>query len=135
LDDARRVYTLVERMRRDTVRSWHVLYLQTGRADDVAFVLQQAFTPNNVTAQPTGNAPGATLGGMQTQQIGGTTGFGGMGTPGSQTGGITAGGTTPGGIGGQAGGVGNTLGGAGGLGANPLAQGGQQTTPGGGGQY
>jgi general secretion pathway protein D len=78
VDDARRVYAMVERMRRDTVRSWHVLYLQTGRADDVAYVLQQAFTPNAVTAQPTGNAPGATLGGMQTQQISGTTGFSGM---------------------------------------------------------
>ncbi len=135
LDDARRVYSLIERMRRDTVRSWHVLYLQTGRADDVAFVLQQAFTPNNVTAQPTGNAPGATLGGMQTQQIGGTTGFGGMGA-GGQPGGAAGGATTPGGITGQQGGVGTTLGGAGGIGApSTFGQTGQQTTPGGGGQF
>ena len=52
IDAARRVYALVERARRQTTRSWQVYYLQNGNADDTAYVLQQAFTPNNVTAQP-----------------------------------------------------------------------------------
>jgi general secretion pathway protein D len=59
----RRVFALVEANRRRTVRSWHVYYLQNSHADDTAYVLQQAFTPNNVTAQPT--APANTNNGMQ----------------------------------------------------------------------
>ena len=35
-----------------TMRGWHVYYLQNGTANDVAYVLQQAFTPNSVTATP-----------------------------------------------------------------------------------
>ena len=54
IDEARRVYALIDRARRQTMRSWHVYYLQNSHAEDVAYVLQQAFTPNNVTAQPTG---------------------------------------------------------------------------------
>ena len=42
-----------------TVRSWHVYYLQNSHANDVAYVLQQAFTPDNVTAQPSARATGA----------------------------------------------------------------------------
>jgi general secretion pathway protein D len=53
IDEARRVYALVERKQRLTVRSWHVYYLQNSRSNDTAYVLQQAFTPNNVTAVPT----------------------------------------------------------------------------------
>ncbi|SDB74763.1 general secretion pathway protein D [Belnapia rosea] len=53
IDEARRVFTLVDNVRRQTVRSWHVHYLQNGTANDAAYMLQQAFTPNNVTAQPT----------------------------------------------------------------------------------
>jgi general secretion pathway protein D len=54
IEDARRVYTLIDRTRRQTLRSWYVYYLQNSHSEDVAYVLQQAFTPNNVTAQPTG---------------------------------------------------------------------------------
>ncbi len=46
IDDARRVYAIIERARRETVRSWHVHYLQNGTANDVAYLLQQAFTPS-----------------------------------------------------------------------------------------
>jgi general secretion pathway protein D len=52
IDAARRVYALIERQRRHTVRSWHVLYLQASNANTIAYTLQMAFTPNNVTAQP-----------------------------------------------------------------------------------
>lgn len=54
IDQARRVYAMIDRGRRMTLRSWHVYYLQDSHSEDVAYVLQQAFTPNNVTAQPSG---------------------------------------------------------------------------------
>ena len=54
IDEARRVFTLIDKVRRQTTRSWHVFYLQNSHSQDVAYVLQQAFTPGNVTAQPTG---------------------------------------------------------------------------------
>jgi general secretion pathway protein D len=76
IDDARRVYDLVQRAHRQTTRSWHVQYLQNSRANDVAYILQQAFTPNSVTAQPT--PPGQAAPGLGTQVVG-TTGLGGGG--------------------------------------------------------
>ena len=54
IDEVRRVYALVDRARRQTMRTWHVYYLQNSHSEDAAYVLQQAFTPNDVTAQPTG---------------------------------------------------------------------------------
>ena len=60
IDDARRIYGLVERSRRQTVRGWSVFYLQNSKSNDVAYVLQQAFTPNHVTATPSARAVGAT---------------------------------------------------------------------------
>jgi general secretion pathway protein D len=80
IEQARRVYALIDRTRRQTLRSWHVYYLQNSHSEDVAYVLQQAFTPGNVTAQP------GTRNQSQTQptnaggsggQIGGTFGGGG----------------------------------------------------------
>ena len=53
LGDATRVYEVLNQVQRETVRSWHVLYLRNSRANDAAYLLQQAFTPDNVTAQPT----------------------------------------------------------------------------------
>ncbi len=50
--DAKRVYEVLKQMQRETVRSWHVFYLRNSRANDAAYLLQQAFTPDNVTAQP-----------------------------------------------------------------------------------
>ncbi|WP_048862774.1 secretin N-terminal domain-containing protein, partial [Acidisphaera rubrifaciens] len=43
VQDAERIYSLVVHNRDATMRSWHVHYLQNGRANDVAFVLQEAF--------------------------------------------------------------------------------------------
>ena len=62
IEDARRVYALVERQRRQTVRGWNVYYLQNSRSNDIAYVLQQAFTPNRVTAVPTPRAVGSSAG-------------------------------------------------------------------------
>ena len=100
IDAARRVYAMVEQTRRQTTRSWQVYYLQNGNADDVAYVLQQAFTPNNVTAQPSSTSRG------QRQGIGNGTSIGMGGSIGS--GAATS----------QLGTAGST-----GLGATPLGQG------------
>lgn len=53
LSDAARVYAVLNQVQRETVRQWHVFYLRNSRANDAAYLLQQAFTPDNVTAQPT----------------------------------------------------------------------------------
>jgi general secretion pathway protein D len=58
---ARRIYDTLDAARRQTIRSWYVYYLQNGQANDVANLMQQAFTPNNVTAQP--GRPGGTAAG------------------------------------------------------------------------
>lgn len=86
IDDARRVYALVEHMRRETGRSWHVYYLRDSRAEDIAYILQQAFTPNNVAAQPPntrGNGAGysgaASSGGLGSTFGGGAALGGGLG--------------------------------------------------------
>lgn len=52
IDAARRVFDLIERERRRTVRVWHAYYLQNSNANDVAYTLQMAFTPQSVTAFP-----------------------------------------------------------------------------------
>ena len=86
IEQVRRVYTLVERARARTIRSWHVYYLQNSPAEDVAYVLQQAFTPNNVTAQPTSQlraqAGAAGLQGAGSGVLGGA-GQGGIGQSGT----------------------------------------------------
>ncbi len=84
LDQARRVYSLVERAQRQTVRSWHVYFLQNSHADDSAYVLQQAFTPNNVTAQPSAAGQGRAQPGISAQSIGS------LGQNGLATGGLNA---------------------------------------------
>ena len=119
--EARRIYNLVERQRRFTVRSWHVFYLQNSHANDAAYVLQQAFTPNHVTAQPTASGQG-----LPSQPRGGG-GFGGGGGGGLGGGG---GGLGGGGLGGGGLGGGGGRGGGGGFGGGGLGGGGQ----GGGGQ-
>jgi general secretion pathway protein D len=101
--DAQRVYDLVAHHRRQTLRSWQVHYLQNGRANDVAYVLQQAFTPNNVTAQPTptGTGAGGQASGTSTSNgINGVAGLGGASGGSSlnsgSTGGLGSSGTTGG---------------------------------------
>jgi general secretion pathway protein D len=80
IEQARRVYALIDHVRRQTLRNWHVYYLQNSHSEDVAYVLQQAFTPNNVTAQPSAkrNSPSAqtTMGQSSAGQSGGAMGSG-----------------------------------------------------------
>ena len=111
IDEARRIYGLVERKRRLSVRSWHVYYLQNSRSNDTAYVLQQAFTPGNVTATPTPAGPAAQA--PLSQQIGGgiggnRNGPGGGGGGGSGIGNGIGGGINGGGLGGTGGGLGGT---------------------------
>lgn len=56
LADAARVYGVLAQVQTETVRSWHVYYLHNSRANDAAYLLQQAFTPDAVTAQPSAAA-------------------------------------------------------------------------------
>jgi general secretion pathway protein D len=102
IDDARRLFGLIDRARRQTLRSWHVYYLQNSHSQDVAYVLQQAFTPGNVTAQPAAQTRSQS-GGLS----GGTIGSGGSGGVGGLGGGSAGGlgrSNLSGGFGGGAGG-------------------------------
>jgi len=126
LDAVRRVYELVEKGRRFTVRSWHVYYLQNSHSDDVAYVLQQAFTPNNVTAQPSGSAAARQGGGGFNASNGGGSGGGGLGSSGLGGGGSGSGLGSTTGAAGSAGGSGRGGLGTGGLGNMVGGQGGSQ---------
>ena len=139
MSNIRRIYGLVLSQRRQTVRAWHVYYLQNGRSNDVAYVLQQAFTPDHVTAQPTQQAQIQQLGQTQSSLGGGSgSGSGGLGGT-SGTGGIggTSGGAgssvTGGGAFGQTSGSGGAQG-AQSAGANPLLGGLDQGGAGAGGE-
>ena len=61
INEARRVYDLLERSQWQSVRSWAVYYLQNSRGDDVAAALQRAFTPGRVTA---GSGSGGRVGSL-----------------------------------------------------------------------
>ena len=103
---AQRVFALIQRGQAGSVRRWTVYYLQNGQSNDVAYVLQQAFTPDHVTAQPTAtaqvksdsnsSASGATGGGITSIGAGGA-GSGGVGGVGG--GSLSGLGTTGGGLG------------------------------------
>ncbi len=108
LRDVQRVYSLIERKERETVRSWHVYYLQDSRANDVAYVLQQAYTPNNVTAQPSGSSTGTPGSGTQGLSTIGLNGSVGGGLLGGGMGGAPATGLGTGLYPGAGGGVGTT---------------------------
>ena len=112
IDEARRVYALIDRGRRQTLRTWHVYYLQNSHSEDVAYVLQQAFTPGNVTAQPTSQNRSQNSQSGMGQSGGGTGGLGGGSAGGlgrsSLNGGINPGGGGGGGFGQSGGGLGQS---------------------------
>ena len=134
IEDARRVFTLVERGRRQSVRAWHVYYLQNSRSNDVAYVLQQAFTPGHVTAVPT--PTGSTVPGSQTSRMGGGGWAGGGGLGGGGLGGGGLGGAGAAGRAAAASGAGGGLTASAPGGAQPGQPGGGYSGPGraGGGQ-
>ncbi len=99
VDEAQRVYELIDRARAQTVRGWHVYYLQNSHADDMAYVMQQAFTPDNVTAQPTSASQAAQRMSTGVGGLGGnfsSGGSGGLGASGLGSSGLGAAGTTGG---------------------------------------
>ena len=103
LNDATRIYGVLNQVQRETVRAWHVFYLRNSRANDAAYLLQQAFTPDNVTAQPTpaatqsdsslsGNANNSSASPSMGSALGGTgstSGTGGLGIQAAATGSTT----------------------------------------------
>jgi general secretion pathway protein D len=118
IDAARRVFGVIERQRRTTVRVWHTIYLQNSSANDIAYTLQMAFTPNNVTALP----QSATQGNNRSGGSGGS--FAGSGRSGMGAGGSAGGssGFGSGIAGGVTAGTGIGTAGSGAIGgANPLA--------------
>ena len=124
---ANRVYAVLARQEGASRRVWHVYYLRNSRADDVTHVLQEAFTPNDVTALPSQQSAGQTAPGLAAQSLNGQSqGFGqnlgdqnggGImgnaqgGSPLGNTGGVTLGGGigATGGLGGATGGTGLAL--------------------------
>ncbi len=125
---ARRLFALIERSRRNTIRAWHVYYLQNSHADDTANLLQQAFTPNNVTVQPSAPRQLPQGGALSGQQSGsGST----LGSGSSLGGGSSLSGS--GGIGGGSiGGIGSGSGSISGGGSSAGSTGAPSTPPGGG---
>ncbi|MCB8883163.1 type II secretion system secretin GspD [Acidisoma cellulosilytica] len=120
IQQAQRVYQLLVRQQRLTVRSWHVYYLQDSKAEDAAYILQQAFTPGNITASPSSSD--------QSNASAGSESHGNGTTPMADTG---SGGSSLNGLGSSAGiGTGSSLasGGSQSSGASPQGAS-QSTTP------
>jgi general secretion pathway protein D len=94
IDAARKVYAMVEQQRRSTIRSWRVYYLQNSNAQDIAYTLQTAFTPNSVSATPKSQQVSG-----RTAALGQAGGTGSLGGGGVGSGGMTG---TSGGLAGAA---------------------------------
>jgi general secretion pathway protein D len=104
IDAASRFFGLETRVVDATARIWHVYYVQNGQSNDLAYTLQRAFTPNNVTAQPT--PPGATTPSATPLTMGAGAGGATTGATGGAPG--TYPGTAPSGLQGLSGSVGAT---------------------------
>ncbi|HTH99929.1 MAG TPA: type II secretion system secretin GspD [Acidisoma sp.] len=91
LADAARVYHVLNQSQIETLRSWHVFYLRNSRANDAAYLLQEAITPDNVTAQPTPAAVQSDDSGMNSSN---SSSSNGSGSTGSSYSGSTSGTTT-----------------------------------------
>jgi general secretion pathway protein D len=109
IEDARRAYAVIERGQRQTMRTWHVYYLQNSTANDVAYVLQEAFTPGNVTAQPTAHGQGQSS--SSSIGIGNSGSSSGIGGGSSSSGGIGSSSGSTGSSGSSTGGLGSAFGG------------------------
>jgi general secretion pathway protein D len=91
IQDAKRLFDLVEQGRLATARSWSYYYVQNGQSNDLANLLQQAFTPGNVTAHP--EQPGTTAPGFDQSGFNSSSGSSG-GSGSSFGGGSSSGGST-----------------------------------------
>jgi general secretion pathway protein D len=117
---AQRIFSMIQRTQESSVRRWTVYYLQNGQSNDVAYILQQAFTPDHVTAQPTATAQlSANSGSSASSGSASSGGISSIGAGGAGSGGV-------GGVGGGSlGGLGTT---GGGLGSSTSSAGGSTTS-------
>jgi general secretion pathway protein D len=114
IEAARRIYAMVDRERRATVRGWRVIYLQNSAAEDIAYTLQMAFTPNNVTAVPKSQQGGGRAEMLQSSLGHGSSGISSSGGASGSGGAASGGSTMSGGIsGGSAGGASSSASGPG----------------------
>ncbi len=97
LEAARSVHAVLDRQRRAVVRYWRIYYLQNSSAEDVAYILQSAFTPNAVTAVPKSRQGGSARAGMLQQSLGRGSSAAGGGATGGGASGAAAGGASAGG--------------------------------------
>jgi general secretion pathway protein D len=105
---AQRIFSLIKNRQDTTTRSWSVYYLQNGHSNDVAYILQQAFTPDHVTATPTATA---TLKSMSSSSQSGGSGINSAGSGGLGSGGVGGiGGGSLGGLGASGSGMGSNAG-------------------------
>ena len=83
IDDARRLFQLVDKARRSTARTWHVYYVQNGDSGDLANMLQRAFNPKEAQQEKASGA-GSTAPGRTQAKISDTSqsGFGNSNTQG-----------------------------------------------------
>jgi len=95
LADAARLYRVLNQSQIETLRSWHVFYLRNSRANDAAYLLQQAITPDNVTAQPTPAAAQSSDTGMNSGSSSGTSSSSSSSTSDSTSSPVTQTGTDP----------------------------------------
>ena len=100
IDDAKRLFALVDRARRTTARTWHVYYVQNGDSGDLANMLQRAFNPKEAAADKT-NSSSSTAPGHQQARISDNptqSGFNNSNNQGGGSGGTSGGiGSSPGG--------------------------------------
>jgi len=100
IDDARRLFQLVDKGRRSTARTWHVYYVQNGDSGDLANMLQRAFNPKEAQQEKASGA-GSTAPGRSQAKISDTnqSGFSNSNNQGGGLGGTPGGGmgSTPGG--------------------------------------
>ncbi len=100
VEDARRLFQLVDKARRSTARTWHVYYVQNGDSGDLANMLQRAFNPKEAQQEKASGA-GSTAPGRSQAKISDNSqsGFGNSNNQGGGIGGTPGGGmgTTPGG--------------------------------------
>ncbi|WP_459697320.1 type II secretion system secretin GspD [Acidisoma sp. C75] len=116
LDEAARAWRVLAQAQAETARSWRVFYLRNTRANDAAYLLQEAFTPDNVTAQPTPDKV----------DDGSSSMFSNSGTSGGAGG--SSGGASAG-LGGGSGGLASGAGGQSGIGQSALGASGSDGAP------
>ncbi len=127
IDDARRLFRLVDKARLITARTWHVYYVQNGQSSDIANLLQRAFNPRAASSDAD-RSNSSTAPGLQTAQISSGGGNGSQGNGFNNAGGSGNPGSTSGGAP-NSGQPGNASFGNGGVGAGSTQSGGSNDLP------